>query len=63
MSASRTIIDLRARLDDAIISARQEAKDSRKIAPNSFGHGYDQGFFDALKMVLNTINGEEDNIL
>ena len=63
MSAPRTMIDLRALLDDAIVTARQDARESRQAAPNSYGAGYDSGFLDALQRVLNTINGEDEDVL
>jgi len=58
-----TVQELRARLDEAMVQANRDAKDSHSVAPNSYGAGYDCGWRDALKTVLNTINGEEDNIL
>lgn len=57
------IASLRARLDDAIVTARQDAKDSISIAPNSYGTGYDTGYLDALLCVLNTLNDEPNNCL
>jgi site-specific DNA-methyltransferase (adenine-specific) len=32
-------------------------------APNSYGHGYDAGFLDALQKVLNTISDADENTL
>lgn len=58
-----SISDLRVKLDDALVQAEQDMKDSHKLSPNSYGAGYDCGWRDALKTVLNTINGEEDNVL
>lgn len=63
MIAPRRIIALRARLDEAIVTARQDAKESRQAAPNSYGDGFDHGYLDALQKVLNTINDEDENTL
>lgn len=63
MSAPRTIIDLRARLDEALALARQDARESKSVAPNSYGHGYDDGFLDALIKISNTINDVGDNTI
>ena len=58
-----TITELREKLDEAMPQALKDAKDSRKVAPNSYGAAWNEGYLQALQTVLNTINGEEDNIL
>ncbi len=58
-----TIQELYERLNERIVEANQDAKESHKMAMNSYGAGYDCGWRDALNVVLNTINGEEDNVL
>lgn len=58
-----TIIELREKLDEILVLAHQEAAESHKVAMNSYGAGYDCGYRDALVQVLNTINGEQENIL
>jgi hypothetical protein len=57
------IKDLRERLDDAIVTARRNATQMRRVAPNSYDDGYDSGFLDALLRVLNTVNGEDEETL
>lgn len=54
---------LRSLLDDAMIRAREDLTNSKKVALNSYGHGFDAGYLDALQQVYNTINGEDDNVL
>lgn len=58
-----TIQDLREKLDEKMVQAEEEMALSRKTSLYSYNCGYDTGWRDALKTVLNTINGEEDNIL
>ena len=58
-----TISELRERLDEALVSANENAADSHKVAMNSYGAGFDCGWRDALRAILNTINGEEDNVI
>lgn len=58
-----SIEELREKLNEAMISADREMSDALKTAPNSFGHGYETGWRDALKTVLNTIDGIDDAVL
>jgi hypothetical protein len=54
------IEEVREWLDDRLPQANQEAAESHKVAMNSYGAGYDCGYRDALKEVLNLINGEPE---
>lgn len=53
-----TIADLRAEIDERLDDAAREAAESHKIAPNSYGAGYDAGFAAALRELRDRINGE-----
>lgn len=44
-------------LCEQIIEAKGTADESRDVAPNSYGAGYDYGYYDALCFVLNHISG------
>ena len=43
-------------LVEEIDIAEKEAKASHKLSMNSYGAGYDRGYVDALKLVLNEAN-------
>lgn len=58
-----TISELREKLDEAMVQADEEARNSAKTAMNSYRAGYNFGWRDALKTVPNTINGEDGNTL
>lgn len=51
---NQIIEELHERLDDA----EREARESHKVAMNSYGAGYDRGFADAIKEILTSITGE-----
>lgn len=55
MDASGIIAALKRRFDNA----REHAEGTKKIAPNSFGHGYDLGYSDALGEFLESLTDEE----
>lgn len=57
-----TIEELKAKLNKALNQAHQNVNDHRMYS-NSFGSGYDKGWRDALITVLNTVNGEQEDIL
>ena len=55
-----TIEELRAELDERRTAARQDAHESIKVAPNSYGAGYDTGYLKALEEILKFVNGESE---
>lgn len=50
-----TMDELLEHLRDKIEDAEAEAQESHKAAMNSYGAGFDRGYADALKEVLNEI--------
>lgn len=48
------IDDIRERFEEAIVNARETAK----IAPNSYGAGYNGGYADALSELFESITGD-----
>jgi hypothetical protein len=57
-----TLEELRTKLNEALIQAHHNIQD-RRMHTNSYGSGYDKGWRDALITVLNTVNGEHEDIL
>lgn len=51
---------IREWLDDKRDLAKGDAADSHKVAPNSYGAGYDRGYLDMLEETLKFLNGEID---
>ena len=45
-------------VSEELDQARTEAHESGKDSPNSYGAGYDQGYYDALYLTSNTLKGE-----
>lgn len=45
-------------LQERLAEAEQEAAESHRDAMNSYGAGYDRGYADALKWVLNDLPSE-----
>lgn len=55
-----TIRDLKEWLTEEIESARKDAVESARVAHNSYGDGYDTGFYNALERVRLKLNGQLD---
>lgn len=55
-----TLEDIKTELAARIDRAREDIKDSRRIDPNSYGAGYDDGVFAALQSFRNFILGTEE---
>ncbi len=55
-----TVEQIRAELDERLRAARQDAHESIKVAPNSYGAGYDTGFWQALEEIKKFVNGETE---
>jgi hypothetical protein len=51
-----TNTELLLELDNRIGWAEEEARESHKVAMNSYGAGYDRGFAEALKEIRNLVN-------
>jgi len=47
-----TIKAILERFREKLIDVEQEARESHKLAMNSYGAGYDRGFADAIREVL-----------
>lgn len=50
------MVDVQKFISDLLPEAESEAAESRRLAMNSYGAGYDRGYVDALKEVLGFIN-------
>lgn len=49
-----------AAIDDYLVRATEDARESWEIAPNSYGAGYDAGMRDGLRRALNILRGVEE---
>lgn len=57
--AAVTVEQIRAEIDERLPEARRDAHESMKIAPNSYGAGYDIGYWQALEEIHKFVNGEK----
>lgn len=48
-----TIEEMIEKLEDRRRDASVDVAESRKVAPNSYGAGYDQGYLDVIEEILN----------
>jgi hypothetical protein len=55
-----SVADIREFLDEKVATAESDWKGSNKIAPNSYGAGYDRGYLDAINELRRLVNGEPD---
>ena len=51
-----TTHELAVRLMDRMARVREELEEARKLAPNSYGHGYEAGALDTYSQILDLIN-------
>ena len=51
-----TIDEIRVRAKNRLVFVREQQEESRRIDHNSYGAGYDDGFGDALQILLNTLD-------
>jgi hypothetical protein len=54
----KTLDEIKAEVDAKVDLSRQDWELSKKVAPNSYGTGYDKGFLDAFIVMRAFINGE-----
>lgn len=57
-STTMTLDKVRAYLEERLIAAREDVIESIRVAPNSYGAGYDQGELAILSEILALVNGE-----
>ena len=53
-----TLNDLRTALEERLSASVDALEESSSVAPNSYRHGHDSGFTDALREVISLLNGE-----
>lgn len=63
MSGVRAIIDLRARLDEAIAVASLFEKASNNLDPYSRASSYNKGYLDALRRIQSILNDKDEDTL
>lgn len=58
MTTPGTMNSLLESLRETLADAEDEASQSHRAAMNSYGAGYDRGYADAIKFMLEEITGE-----
>ena len=58
MSAPAPHPELAREIKERLLRAREELDEARRIAPNSYGHGYEAGVLDAYTAVLDLLGAE-----
>jgi uncharacterized protein (UPF0335 family) len=53
------MLELRLRLVERLEQETENREDTKDIAPNSYGSGWDVGFIRGLQVVLNTIDNKD----
>lgn len=47
-----------AELEETLIRGQADAWEAHRIAPNSYGAGWDNGYIDGLRLALRLLRGE-----